>query len=246
MTAIETRLTKPTASASTAGRSGADVSRLEDLTIEVREGEIFGFLGPNGAGKSTAIRLLLGFLHPTTGRRDGPRRRHRARLGGDPAPGRLPAGRHRVLGRADRRAPARRARRPVRPAAGPAGGAARPARALGRDAAPTGPRLLPRDAPEDRHRPGPPARSRAGDPRRADRGPRPAHAARVLRRSSTSCGRPAARSSSRRTSSPRSSASATASPSSVPAGSWRSRRSRPSWPGASGTSRCGWPDRRRR
>ena len=36
-----------------------------DLAIE--EGEIFGFLGPNGAGKSTFIRLLLGFLHATSG-----------------------------------------------------------------------------------------------------------------------------------------------------------------------------------
>jgi ABC-2 type transport system ATP-binding protein len=44
------------------------VRALQDLTIEVGEGEIFGFLGPNGAGKSTTIRLLLGFLHPTTGR----------------------------------------------------------------------------------------------------------------------------------------------------------------------------------
>ncbi|MDO8483603.1 MAG: ABC transporter ATP-binding protein [Candidatus Limnocylindrales bacterium] len=44
------------------------VRALEELTIEVREGEIFGFLGPNGAGKSTAIRLLLGFLQPTAGR----------------------------------------------------------------------------------------------------------------------------------------------------------------------------------
>src|SRR5918993_799627 len=44
------------------------VLALDDVSIEVREGEIFGFLGPNGAGKSTAIRLLLGFLHPTAGR----------------------------------------------------------------------------------------------------------------------------------------------------------------------------------
>ena len=44
-----------------------DVLALEDLTIGVREGEIFGFLGPNGAGKSTTIRLLLGFLHPSSG-----------------------------------------------------------------------------------------------------------------------------------------------------------------------------------
>lgn len=47
--------------------SGTRTPALDDLTIDVREGEIFGFLGPNGAGKSTAIRLLLGFLHPTTG-----------------------------------------------------------------------------------------------------------------------------------------------------------------------------------
>jgi ABC-2 type transport system ATP-binding protein len=43
------------------------VRALEDLSIDVAEGEIFGFLGPNGAGKSTTIRLLLGFLHPTAG-----------------------------------------------------------------------------------------------------------------------------------------------------------------------------------
>jgi ABC-2 type transport system ATP-binding protein len=46
----------------------ATVRALDDLSIEVREGEIFGFLGPNGAGKSTTIRLLLGYLHPSRGR----------------------------------------------------------------------------------------------------------------------------------------------------------------------------------
>ena len=45
----------------------AVVRALDDLSIEVRPGEIFGFLGPNGAGKSTLIRLLLGYLHPTAG-----------------------------------------------------------------------------------------------------------------------------------------------------------------------------------
>src|SRR6476661_1511145 len=50
------------------GRASAgEVRALEDLTISVDEGEIFGFLGPNGAGKSTTIRLLLGYLHPTAG-----------------------------------------------------------------------------------------------------------------------------------------------------------------------------------
>jgi len=48
-------------------RYGRSVVAVEDLTIDVRPGEIFGFLGPNGAGKSTTIRLLLGFLHPTAG-----------------------------------------------------------------------------------------------------------------------------------------------------------------------------------
>ena len=44
------------------------VLALDDLSISVREGEIFGFLGPNGAGKSTTIRLLLGYLHPSAGK----------------------------------------------------------------------------------------------------------------------------------------------------------------------------------
>jgi ABC-2 type transport system ATP-binding protein len=43
------------------------VRALSNLTVDVNEGEIFGFLGPNGAGKTTTIRLLLGFLHPTAG-----------------------------------------------------------------------------------------------------------------------------------------------------------------------------------
>lgn len=43
------------------------VPALRDVSLNVRQGEIFGFLGPNGAGKSTAIRLLLGFIHPTAG-----------------------------------------------------------------------------------------------------------------------------------------------------------------------------------
>ena len=43
------------------------IRALEGVTLAVRPGEVFGFLGPNGAGKSTCIRLLLGFLHPTSG-----------------------------------------------------------------------------------------------------------------------------------------------------------------------------------
>ena len=43
------------------------VEALTEMTLDVRQGEIFGFLGPNGAGKSTMIRTLLGFLHATHG-----------------------------------------------------------------------------------------------------------------------------------------------------------------------------------
>lgn len=40
---------------------------ITDVSLEVSQGEIFGFIGPNGAGKSTTIRTLLGLLHPTAG-----------------------------------------------------------------------------------------------------------------------------------------------------------------------------------
>jgi len=40
---------------------------IEELSLSVRRGEIFGFLGPNGAGKTTTIRTLLDLLHPTSG-----------------------------------------------------------------------------------------------------------------------------------------------------------------------------------
>src|SRR5437588_1588365 len=43
------------------------VRAVEDLSFEVRGGEIFGLLGPNGAGKTTALKMLLGFVKPTSG-----------------------------------------------------------------------------------------------------------------------------------------------------------------------------------
>ena len=40
---------------------------LDNCSVSVQQGEVFGLLGPNGAGKSTLIRLLMGFLNPTSG-----------------------------------------------------------------------------------------------------------------------------------------------------------------------------------
>ncbi|MFN2548476.1 MAG: ABC transporter ATP-binding protein [Myxococcales bacterium] len=43
------------------------VRAVESLSFEVRPGEIFGLLGPNGAGKTTTIKMLLGFVRPSSG-----------------------------------------------------------------------------------------------------------------------------------------------------------------------------------
>ncbi|MEV6982273.1 ABC transporter ATP-binding protein [Sphaerisporangium sp. NPDC051017] len=40
---------------------------LEDLSLQIRPGEVFGYLGPNGAGKTTTIRMLLDVIRPTRG-----------------------------------------------------------------------------------------------------------------------------------------------------------------------------------
>ena len=40
---------------------------LDNLTLQVEEGEVFGFLGPNGAGKTTTLKLLTGLIFPTAG-----------------------------------------------------------------------------------------------------------------------------------------------------------------------------------
>jgi ABC-2 type transport system ATP-binding protein len=43
------------------------VKGIENMDLEINEGEMFGFIGPNGAGKSTTIRILMNLLFPTSG-----------------------------------------------------------------------------------------------------------------------------------------------------------------------------------
>ena len=44
-----------------------DVTALDDLSLQVGKGELFGLLGPNGAGKTTTLSILCGLLKPTSG-----------------------------------------------------------------------------------------------------------------------------------------------------------------------------------
>lgn len=48
-------------------RYGSDIA-VNQLTLQIREGEIFGFLGPNGAGKTTTLLMFLGLTEPTAGK----------------------------------------------------------------------------------------------------------------------------------------------------------------------------------
>nr|WP_224448370.1 ABC transporter ATP-binding protein [Haloprofundus salilacus] len=48
-------------------RDAESTLAVDDLSLTVESGEVFGYLGPNGAGKTTTIRTLLGFLSPTAG-----------------------------------------------------------------------------------------------------------------------------------------------------------------------------------
>ncbi len=49
------------------GRGKRQVKAVQNLELEVKAGQVYGFLGPNGAGKTTTIRMLLDLIRPTSG-----------------------------------------------------------------------------------------------------------------------------------------------------------------------------------
>jgi ABC-2 type transport system ATP-binding protein len=49
------------------GKKFGTIQAVENLSLEVAEGEVFGFLGPNGAGKTTTVRMLTSLIAPTSG-----------------------------------------------------------------------------------------------------------------------------------------------------------------------------------
>ena len=51
----------------TIGKGKPPIHAVQDLTLHVSEGEVFGFLGPNGAGKTTTVRMLTSLIGPTSG-----------------------------------------------------------------------------------------------------------------------------------------------------------------------------------
>ena len=44
-----------------------DFTAVNNISFDVRQGEVFGYLGPNGSGKTTTMRMLLGLIQPTAG-----------------------------------------------------------------------------------------------------------------------------------------------------------------------------------
>src|SRR5947209_127291 len=57
----------PAISTSNLTKRYGQLCALDNLTLELESGDIFGFIGPNGAGKSTTMKILAGLLEPTSG-----------------------------------------------------------------------------------------------------------------------------------------------------------------------------------
>src|SRR5438132_8968139 len=58
----------PAISALGVSKRYGSVTALDELTLDIARGEVFGLLGPNGSGKTTFMRLLAGYLLPSAGR----------------------------------------------------------------------------------------------------------------------------------------------------------------------------------
>src|SRR5690348_977474 len=58
---------RPVIQASHLTKRFGDLIAVDDLNLEIRQGEFFAFLGPNAAGKTTTIKMLTGLLRPSAG-----------------------------------------------------------------------------------------------------------------------------------------------------------------------------------
>ena len=149
---------------------------VDNLSLEVKAGEIFGFLGPNGAGKTTTIKMIVGLLRPDAGQITvNGKDVVKDPLGAKAQIGYVPDAAVLYDRLTGRRVPAARRRRPAHRPCG-AEGAGRRARgdvrADGRLAR-ARPELLPRHAAEARPHRRAHGETSPADPRRADGGPRP-------------------------------------------------------------------------
>jgi ABC-2 type transport system ATP-binding protein len=68
ITAMKIEMNKAVIVLDRLSKSYANVHAVQDLSLTIEAGTIFGFLGPNGAGKTTTMRMLCGLTHPTAGR----------------------------------------------------------------------------------------------------------------------------------------------------------------------------------
>ena len=57
-------------------RRGSSVLAVDQISLTVEQGQVFGFLGPNGSGKTTTIGMLVGIINPTGGELPPLRRIH--------------------------------------------------------------------------------------------------------------------------------------------------------------------------
>jgi len=67
MEPVEVQVAAPLVDVRGLAKRYGDFTAVEDLTLQVRPGEVFVLLGPNGAGKTTTIRMLMGILQPSAG-----------------------------------------------------------------------------------------------------------------------------------------------------------------------------------